>query len=318
MNGLANLTSCFSILSALMIFLFPMEKSNAAESDKKTTQDICSPKTYSSWFPIGGELSLALDDFRSLPEGSWEGNMGALLSLNLKALLPKSFSVQLAGSYGLYDWAGRISTPIKNTKAFQQQGFLTGAASRETPCRSGFNIGLAYDWMFNKYFGAFAVSPYLSQLRGQVGYLIRGGNELGVWATINTNTSHKESQQLPLQFRAISQVNLFWCHYFKNYAYGMLWGGTPYRRGLMYSSGRAGRYIFGARFQAPLTHTLSIFGHGAYMGAKSAPNGNESKNYAANICFGLTYSFGHRKAQFSPYMNLADNSNFLVDTNMNL
>lgn len=292
-----------------------------------TLLSLCADSPSSSWLQeecceseggfLKGEITLALDDFRSLPEGSWEGNMGAFLSVNLKALLPSSFSVQLAGSYGLYDWAGRTSTSTNET-AFQKQGFLTGAAVRETPCSSGINFGVAYDWMFNKNFGVFAVNPYISQLRGQLGYIFHASNELGVWAAINTNTSHKESEAVPLKFRAISQANLFWCHYFTNCAYGMAWAGTPYRRGLMYTSGRAGRYIFGARFQAPLTHSLSIGGHGAYMGAISAPNGNESKNYAANICFGLTYSFGRRNDKHTPYMSLADNSNFLIDTNANL
>ncbi len=291
-----------------------------SESTSETTSNetSCTPEMHESNIPFATEISLALDDFRSLPEGSWEGNMGAFSSVNFKALFFESFLVQLGGSYGLYDWAGRTSAPYANSNAFQQQGFITGALSRETPCESGVNFGLAYEWMFNKNFGEFAVNPYLSQIRAQLGYLIDGSNEIGVWGTYNTNSSDKEAQQLPLKFRAISQVNLFLCYYFKNFAYTMVWAGSPYRRGLSYTSGRAGRYIFGARIQAPLTSNLSLFGHGAYMGARKAQNGIESRNYAANVCFGLTYSFGERKKKQSPYMNLGDNSNFLVDTNLNL
>jgi hypothetical protein len=303
---------------ATQTLLADRDKTQAVAPSAPQQKNTCSPAFYPARIPLGGDTTLALDQFRSLPEGSWEGNWGGLLSLNLQAYINPSWQAQLAGSYGLYDWTGRSSTPFKNPSAWQQQAFATGAFSRETPCRCGFNFGLAYDWMFNKNFGEFAVNPTLSQLRSQLGYLIKGGNELGAWATINTNVSHKESQEVPLKFRAISQANLFWCHYFKNGAYGMLWGGTPYRRGLMHSSGRAGRYIFGARFHAPLTHALSLNGHAAYMGARSAHNGTESKNYAANICFGLTYSFGYRKVNPTPYMGLADNSNFLVDTNANL
>lgn len=277
----------------------------------------CNPRNYSSILPFQIDTSIALDAFRSLPDGSWEGNMGGFLSLGIKAPLPKSFFLHVAGSYGLYDWAGRSSTPYKNSKAFQQQAFVSGAFTQETPCKSGINFGIAYDTMFNKYFGVFAVNPFLSQLRAQLGYRIKGGNEVGIWGTTSTKTSHKESRQLPLKFRAISQANIYWCHYFKNYAYWMIWGGTPYRTTLMHRHGRAGRYIFGARFQAPLTRSLSLTGHGAYMGARSSPKGTESKNYAANVCFGLTYSFGHRRLKETPYMVMGDNSNFLVDTNLN-
>ncbi|MBS0627345.1 MAG: hypothetical protein JSS09_03955 [Verrucomicrobia bacterium] len=66
-----------------------------------------------------------------------------------------------------------------------------------------------------------------------------------------------------------------------------------------------------------MTRSLSMNGHFVYMGAISASNGTESKNYAANISFALTYAFGHRKIKQTPYMGLADNSNFLVDTNLN-
>lgn len=300
-------TFCFQALCTILFLSIPT----------KNIFSDCTTQTYTSKFPIGGELSIGVDDFRSLPEGSYEGNIGAFLSLNLKAPLPKSFFIEAGGSYGLYDFAGRTSTSFKNTNSFQQQGFITGSVSRETPCSSGINVGVAYDWMFNKNFGVFAVDPSISQVRGQLGYLIKGGNELGILGTIDTNTSHQKYESLPLKFRAISQANLFWCHYFKNNAYGMLWAGTPYRQGLMYSSGRAGRYIIGGRFWAPLTRSLSMNGHFAYMGAQSASNGIESKNYAANVSFALTYAFGHHKLKQTPYMGLADNSNFLVDTNLN-
>jgi len=273
-----------------------------------------------SHFPIGGDVALALDYFRSLPDGSWAGNFGAYSSLNLAtALSPEKygFGAQAGGSYGLYDWDGRGSNTPGNTKALQQQGFLTLGLFRRTAECSGFNAGLVYDFMFNKQFGVFALDPYLTQLRGQFAYLFRGGNELGVWATVNTNVSHREFSETPVKFRAISQVNLFWGHHFKNKAETLFWAGTPYRRGLMYSSSRAGRYLIGASFRAPLTKALSLIGHGVYMASTSGPATQESRNYAANICFGVNYSFGGSKVGQRPYLSLADNSNFLVDTNQN-
>lgn len=274
----------------------------------------CKPNCRQSWFPLEGNFTLALDDFRSLPEGSWDNNMGALTSLYFKADLTHTFFFHFGGSYGLYDWMGRGSTL---DTGLQQQAFITGAFSRETSCRSGFNAGVTYDAMLNVNFGEFAVNPYLSQVRAQTGYVIKGGNELGIWGTIFTNNAHKESFEVPLTFRAISQVNLFYCHYFKNYAYAMLWAGLPYIRGLMYSTGLPGTFILGARFSAPLTNYLSINGHAAYMGARHSDAGNGFRNYASNICIGLTYTFGRRHKQHTPYMSLADNSNFIVDTNQN-
>ena len=97
----------------------------------------------------------------------------------------------------------------------------------------------------------------------------------------------------------------------------MLWAGSPYRRGLMYTSGRAGNFIVGLQFSVPMTKHLSIEGHGVYMGPRGSSGQAPSKNFATNLCIGLTYSFGKRRIQQSPYMTLANNSNFLVDTNQN-
>lgn len=270
-----------------------------------------------SFVSFAGDVSLALDNYRSLPEGSWEGNMGAYLSANFKAMFPMDFLLQVGGSYGLYNWAGRASAPFATTNMLQQQGFITGALSRETPSSSGVNFGVAYDWMLNKSLGVFAVNPFISQVRAQLGYLIHCSNEVGVWASINTNTSNKESASVPLQFRAISQANIFWTYHFKNKAFTTLWVGTPYRQGLMFTSGRAGTFLVGTRFQAPLTRHLSIMGHGMYMGAREASAGEASKNYAADVCFGITYAFGAENVRNQSYMPIANNSNFIIDTNAN-
>ena len=83
------------------------------------------------------DLTLALDDFRSLPEGSWTGNWGAYAAINLKAFFSQCVAGQLAGSYGLYDWAGRAFAPFGNADSLQQQGFITVALSRETLSHRG-------------------------------------------------------------------------------------------------------------------------------------------------------------------------------------
>lgn len=291
----------------------------ADESTPVTTAQTETPPSsvyYTSCSPIEIDITVAMDGFRSLPEGSFEGNWGAFAAVNLRAPIPQAWSVQLAGSYGLYDWYGRSSTP-KHVGEVQQQGFMTFATSRQTEESSGLSGGLAYDCMLNRNFGEFAVNPFMSQIRGQMGYLIKGSNELGVWATYGINKSHEKTQQIPLRFRAISQANVFWCHYFKNNGYTMVWAGTPYRRGLMYKSGRPGTFIFGAQFSMPMTSYLAIQGTAAYMGARNVSGIKSSTAYAADVAIGITYSFGKRRIIQGPYMTPANNSNFIADTNVN-
>ena len=281
----------------------------------QTEETVSSVKKEPSSFPLGGDLSVAFDSFRSLPDGSWGGNMGAYLALNLAVAIPKleGSGIQGGWSYGIYDWDGRGST---DSKSLQQEVFYTVGLFRKSPNFSGFNAGLVYDWSINAKAGVFGLNPNMGQVRGQLGYLVKGGNEFGLWSSYGGTTSDKSYAGIPVEFRAVSQVNAFWRHIFKNDGETMFWAGTPYRRGLMYDSGRAGAYILGASFKAPLTHSLSIEGHGMYMGSRNGSAFSESKNYAANVSLAITYSFGGKRAGARPYLPLANNSNFIADTSL--
>lgn len=271
-----------------------------------------SPKSENS-FPLGGDLSLAFDSFRSLPDGTWGGNMGAYVGVNLAWAVPKSNGngIQGGASYGIYDWDGRGST---DSKSLQQQEFFTFGFFHKTKASSGVNWGTVYDWSVNRKAGVFGVNPTMGQVRAQVGYLVRSKNEFGIWGTYGTLTVHESYIEIPVPFRAISQVNAFWRHTFSNRGETFLWAGTPYRKGLMYGSGRAGNYIVGASFRAPLCSCLSLEGRGMYMGARGGSAFSSSKNYAADVSLGIVYSFGGTGEGARPYLPLANNGNFIADT----
>ena len=289
----------------------------ATKTSKSSRSAYEPPVFYCSNLPVEIDLTLALDDFRGIYTGSWISSFGALTALNLTVPLPQSFAIQLAGSYGLYDWAGRASTPYKNSKTYQQQGFITVAASWQTPHPSGFNAGVAYDWMLNKNFGLFATNPFFDQIRGQLGYLFCGSDEIGAWGAYGIRTVHETTQNVPLQFKGITQINLFWSHRFQTHGYFMLWAGSPLQRGLLYRSGRPGTFIVGTQFSVPVSESLSFDGYGSYMGARNRAGIIPSKNYGADLCFGITYAFGKRRVAKSSYMTLANNTNFMADTNQN-
>lgn len=273
-----------------------------------------------SCFPYACELGLGYDYFRSLPEGDWEGNTGGLASFNICAPIPYisnyGIGAQAGGSYGVYDWSGRGSAPSGRQTCAQQQAFLTGALYRKTPCCSGIDVGLAYDWMWNKNASVFALDSAIGQLRFQGGYLLNQTDEWGIWGTLNLNTCHRTSQGIPVSFRAISQVNIYWEHHFENCARTMIWVGLPYKKSLMYSTGRAGQFIVGADFHAPLVNGFSIEGHASYMKGHSASGALKQRNYAANLYIGLQWAFGDEEYGVTPYMSIGNNSNFITDTNI--
>jgi len=273
-----------------------------------------------NFIPYACEIGIGYDYFRSLPEGDWEGNTGGLVDLNACALVPYlteyGIGVQGGGSYGVYDWSGRGSSPSGSQTSTQQQAFVTGAIYRQTPCCSGVNAGIAYDWMWNKNAGVFALDSSIAQLRFQGGYLYNQTDEWGVWGTLDVLTAHKESEGIPVSFRAISQINLYWEHRFANCVRTMIWAGLPYKKSLMFSSGRAGQYILGASFRSPLAYGFSIDGHASYMKGHSASGSLKQRNYAANLFIGLTWAFGDQNCGVEPYMPIGNNSNFLTDTNV--
>lgn len=281
-----------------------------------------------------GDITIGYDDFRSLPDGSWNNNTGALIGANFAAPVYATacydFGVQLGGSWGVYDWAGRGSQPSGNFKNVQQQGFVTVGAFALTNACSGFNFGVAYDWMGNRNFSVYALDPNFSQIRFLGSYLYCCSDEFGLWGTAHVQTSHNSSQGVPVNFRSINQINAFWRHQYENCAETVVWAGVPYSRSLSFESGLAGRFIMGASFEVPLNDCWSVYGRGSYMFAKHQPDRIESRNDAMNICIGLNYAFGSTGefecadcgcsgcgCGFRALFPVANNSNFISDTSIN-
>lgn len=272
---------------------------------------------------IIGEVNLAYDNFRGVPDGSWNGNTGGLIGLNFGINVFDYFGAQMGGSYGVYDWYGRGAVGDANPATVQQQEFVTGGLFRRAPRGDGVQGAVLVDWMFNQDFGVFALNPTIGQLRMQLGYLLKNADELGAWGTVNLNTSHETTSSIPVTFRAISQISLFWRHIFENNAETMLWGGVPYKHSLEIPHKLAGQYLIGTDIHAPLNKYIRLDVHGVYMGPVGNSSSPQTFNYDANVTIGLTYAFPikgipkcPRCTKASPYLPIGNNSNFLVDTNL--
>src|SRR5436309_3061686 len=114
--------------------------------------------------PVAGEVGVAYDSFRSLPQGSWEGSTGALVKINVAVpvdILCEGLGLQAGGSYGVYDWSGHAASLSGNLKEVQQGGFVTAGAFWVTPYCEGVNAAIVYDWMINKNYAIFGLSPNL-------------------------------------------------------------------------------------------------------------------------------------------------------------
>lgn len=259
------------------------------------------------------EINGSGDYYRSVPDGSWNGNTGGLFGANISVPY-ENVGVQLGGSYGWYNWDGRQNVVFKNPRAVQQEGFITaGVFGKYEP----FHLALVYDRVFTRHFGNFDLDPSVDQLRYHAGVEFCN-EEVGVWGTFALSRSHKTAIGIPVKFKAIDQINLFWIHMFENASRALVWAGVPYGKSLLDSDKRPGTYIIGAAFRAPLLTCLYLDAYGSYMGGQNFRHSPRSQNYAANICLGLTYVFGDGCCGIDDgHLPIANNSAFLIDTSIN-
>lgn len=260
------------------------------------------------------EFNTSYEYFRGLPEGSWNGNSGAFAGVNGIVPLYEGLDIQVGGSYGAYNWDGRGNVVFNNPKATEQIGFVTAGASYGYCNWKG---GVVYDRFFSKHYSVYDLKVSVDQLRFKGGYSFCR-EEVGVWGTLDLNGAHKKALGLPVRFKAIGQMNLFWSHLFENSAETTLWVGMPYRHSLMFPHSKAGDFIGGFSFRVPLTERFYLDGNGSYMSARHSHGVKESRDYGSSICVGLTYLFsGNGTCPKRAYLPLANPSNFFVDTNRN-
>lgn len=267
-------------------------------------------------FAINIELNTSYDYFNGLPDGSWNGNRGVFFAGNIGTTVYDNIGLQAGASYGIYNWDGRQNLVFENPKKTQRQAFITAGLFS---CFGQFNAGIVYDRLFTKHFGIYDLNPSIDQLRFQGGYQFCC-EEVGIWGTAYLSKSQKHALGVPISFRAISQMNLYWSHFFENCAMTSIWLGLPYQNSLRFHHKKPGNFIAGFSIRASLTNRLFVDGHGSYMSARHRSGARQSRNTAANVCLGITYFFGDTCSEYcesATYLPLANNSNFLVDTNIN-
>lgn len=261
------------------------------------------------------------DTFRGPPEGAGPSNFGEVTGLNaaIPVYEPWGIAWQLGASYGIYDFGGRPPPALHLTGAQQQIFVTTGVFRRAKPGQRA-SFGFAHDWMINNRYSQYALSPTLGQWRGQFEWAFSGINSVGIWGTFRDRSYFGDRPDNHNQFRAISQIDAFWHHKYEFGADTWLRIGLPVSKRLT-GSGLAGSAIVGATAQAPLNQQLALYANAMYMASNSAPGALGSSRDAYNVSMGVAwYPGGNARtgtvngASWLPYMPLANNSNFLVDS----
>ncbi len=275
-------------------------------------------KSVSAELPCTGEIGLGYDSFKNLAGGNWEGNTGTFISLNSGYLFSclcsdeEVIGLQLGGSYGIYNWNDRLLGDYHDQDLIYQQGFLTAGFFKKTIRNKEFNCGIVFDAMWNKNYGLLAQNPFLMQIRYQCGYVYNDCHEFGFWGAAKLDKT-LEKRHAWVYYRSLSQFHAFWKRTFCNQAEAMIWAGIPLDKHIVYSDDLSGIFILGGSFKAPLNSRLDIEGHANYM------HGNQygdHREYAANVCIELKWSFGQESKCSAPYLPVANNSNFMIDSSI--
>lgn len=290
---------------------------------------------------IGWYGFMGVDSWRGVTTGTYQSNNGFAGGLNGGVPLPwlgtYGFGAQFGGSYAAYDFNGQSSPPPGSSEVMQQI-FLTTGFFRRPDQRVPIGFGIVQDWMIANSYGTYSNSPTVGQVRMQIGYAFNPLNEIGLWGAVHDFDSNKNvaAPGVPAMmqtYRAINQLNLFWHH--KWLLFGgdsWMYVGVPQQSRLPETTfpagtgGSLGEFILGANWMAPLNDCVSLYANTVYMKpsahAGTQPNGAEAAAQEFwNISFGLAI-YPQRAArsttvggrQWMPYMPLANNGNFFVDT----
>lgn len=267
--------------------------------------------------PCSGDIGIGYEGARNLAGGNWEGTTGALLSVNSGCILPyfsdskQIIGLQLGGSYGVYSWNNRLLGNPSDQNLLYHQGFITVGHFKKATCIKEMNCSIVFDAMWNKNYGLLAHNPFLMQIRQQHGYVYNECHEFGIWVTTRINNTEQKNPYVI--YRSISQMNAYWKQTFCNQAETMLWIGLPYEKHIVYSNKLTARFILGCSFKAPLTSRIDIEGHANYMLGHQVQGFRE---YATNVCIQLKWSFGEKTNLSTPYLPVANNSNFMMDSSI--
>jgi hypothetical protein len=310
----------------------PAQSCCATEACGEESCDSCCSDLGCDECPCRGIVGFAgLDSFKGISDGDYPSNFGVVTGLNAAIPVPGlsdyGINWQLGMSYGVYDIDGSASTLSARS---QQQIFVTTGFFHKARCDRRISFGLVYDWMINNQWGETGVNPTLGQWRGQIEYALSGCNSVGFWGTHRDLGSRiildAGDREFLISNRAVDQACLFWHHHFCCGADSFLWTGVPDKSRLDSTEGGSlGDWMVGASVTVPLTDRLGLYANGSYFRPSGAAGPQSAVEAGYDVSMGVVWYFGGNAVSRSingkcglPYMNVANNSTFLVDQGIQL
>jgi hypothetical protein len=269
---------------------------------RSRTLPLFSPSIWRNFSEFGG-----VQAFKGPVDLGVNGDFGFYKGVNFAWPLLEAWGIgyQLGGEIVVSNLSGS-GGPLGTTR---EQYFATTGLFRRAASNRGLQGGAVVDYLHDNFY----VHMDLLQVRPEISYVIGGGNEFGLWATVNLKNETKSAPAFvgtpTVTWLATDQYNFFYRRSFASGGVGRTWVGfTEY-----------GDVTFGADATAPVSENWAIQASYNYL----LPMGNDPLAGNTRETWGLSMClvwYPHCKtpnACFNPYkplFNVADNSSLFIRT----
>ncbi len=175
----------------------------------------------------------------------------------------------------------------------------------------GLNWGVVYDFLSEHYY----TSINLGQVRGQVGYQTTANDEIGLWGALRTGGDVGSLVGRTIDFKPMTQANLFWRHVFDNNTQTRIWLGVADEH-TRYNFLAPGDppihhpFIFGGDMYVPLNNYWGIFGQANFV---TPGTSGTVAAFVGLVFYPAGQAGSATRNPYAPYLPLANNPTFVVN-----
>ena len=228
-------------------------------------------------------------------------------NLGLPLIASHGLGIQIGTALNYTDNAVQVFERVDGTKD-RFQSYTTLGIFQRADC--GFSWALGYDFLAQRFYDDFN----LGQVRGDIGYELSCGNEVGAWFAFGGQQDQGNYATIPVTLAPITQGNLYYRHRWENDAETTIWLGLAdghsepnLALGDLVPTGN--RLVFGSDVFVPLSPWLSLFGQANFI----TPADTGTVDAFLGIAFFPGGSHGARRRAFAPRLSVANSTTFAND-----
>ncbi len=249
-----------------------------------------------------------VDSFKGPLDRGTNGNFGVNEGLNLARPLgdPWGCGYQIGANFVQTDFSGAPAFNVNGNEflqaPFRKQYFATAGLFRRA-CGSGFQWGIAYDFLHDIYYA----NANLQQVRSETAYVVNDTYEIGYYGAYGVANDIDRAQTLG-KLEPTDMFVLFVRRNFDNGGDGRLWAGAT----------GDGDGLFGADLWVPLGQGFALENRVNYKLPKQGRGDVAETRESWGLLIQLVWYPGQnarcqQKDPYRPIFNVADNSLFMVD-----